>query len=142
MTAPLSEPEIPGHPRYLELDMQMRDDYAQLTISFNLEKIGSSGIIESRGNYDLERERIVQSFVDEVNNICTYWSEQEQYLAWEIKCLKEEKTFEVKDKGFASTDLIRLIELSEMLRKKCAGMKAAIQMALETDWEYLEIVKS
>ena len=138
----MSRQNIPEHPKYLEFDMKIREDYTQLTISFNLEKVGLSGIIESRGDYDLEREWIVQYFVDEVNRMCAYWSEREQHLEWEIKCLEEEKAFEVKNKGFASTDIIRLIESSEMLRKKCAGLKTAIQMALETDWGYLERVKS
>ena len=80
----MSRQNIPEHPRYLELDMQMREGYTQLIISLNLEKIGLPGIIESHVNYDLERERIVQSFVDEVNRVCAYWSEREQHLAWSV----------------------------------------------------------
>lgn len=101
--------KITDHPRYIEINLRGLGNWRQLSISLDVGKLDPDygTIIEASGNYHLERNQIVESFVDKVLQLCFMLERRKEGLVRAIEETKEELRQYFKEHAYATTEFSR-----------------------------------
>lgn len=143
-TNPSELSKITDHPRYIEINLEGGlGNWRQLRISLDVGKFDPDygTTIEASGNYHLERNQIVDSFVDKVLQLCLMLKRRKEGMERAIEETKEEQRRYFKEHGYVTTEFVRRIEYYKEYILKHDGLYRCLMQVLEKDKPFLDMIR-
>lgn len=143
-TNPSRLSKITDHPRYIEINLEGGlGNWRQLRISLDVGKFDPDHdtTIEASGNYHLERNQIVDSFVDKVLQFCLMLKRRKEGMERAIEKMKEEQRRYFKEYGYVTTEFIRRIENYKGYIIRVDALYRCLMRVLEKDKPFLDIIR-
>ena len=136
--------KIIDHPRYIEMNFEGGlGNWRQLRISLDVGKFDPDygTTIESSGNYHLERNQIVETFVDKVLRLCFMLKRRKEGMEHAIEETKEEQRRYFKEHGYVTTEFIRRIENYKEYIARFDALYRCLMQVLEKDKPFLDAIR-
>ena len=136
--------KITDHPRYLKIKFKGgQGNWRQLRISLDVGKLDPDygTTIEASGNYHLERNQIVESFVDKVLQFCFMLERRKEGMVRAIEETKEEQRRYFKEHGYVTTEFIRRIEKYKEFIIRVDALYLCLMQVLEKDKPFLDMIR-
>lgn len=136
--------KITDHPRYIEISTEGGlGNWRQLRISLDVGKFDPDHdiTIEAFGSYNLERNQVIESFVDKVLQFCFMLKRRKEGMERAIEETKEEQKRHLKEHGYVTTDSIREIENYKEYILKHEVLYHCLMHVLDKDKSFLDKIR-
>lgn len=143
-TNPSRLSKITDHPRFIEISTDGGiGNRRQLRISLDVGKFDPDygTIIEASGNYHLERNQIVEAFVNKVLQLCFMLERRKEGMVRAIEETKEEQRRYFKEHGYVTTEFIRRIENYKEHIIRFDALYLCLMQVLEKDKPFLDMIR-